>query len=320
MRTALSRISSLPPEQQSELDALTAEQESLCELDDLDEAQQARFDAIAERLDEFETRDMAWTDETLAIAGAVVTLGRDGEADIEYGYVRPENAPKKAAKPNSVAAGDKSTLPASLIESLTAHRSAALNAALLERPDVALAATVHTLAHQVFYNTAHADTVLQITANVSSLRRVEESSAHGLIESAAQLPSHPADLFAWCLGLPHDTLLKLLVFCVARTVNAVQLKADRPDSPRMEHAARLAEALNRDMAAWFTPTAANYFSRVSKAGIVEALREVKGSVAPAWDGMKKADLAALAERQIAGTGWLPEPLRKPTTETPQTSG
>ena len=66
-------------------------------------------------------------------------------------------------------------------------------------------------------------------------------------------------------------------------------------------------------AAWFTPTAANYFSRISKAGIIEALREVKGAPVPAWNGMKKADLACLAEREIAGTGWLPEPLRTPGT-------
>jgi len=73
----------------------------------------------------------------------------------------------------------------------------------------------------------------------------------------------------------------------------------------------LVEALKLDMNAWFTPTAANYFSRVSKAGIIEALREVKGAVAPAWSGMKKADLASLAEREIAGSGWLPESLRAP---------
>lgn len=69
------------------------------------------------------------------------------------------------------------------------------------------------------------------------------------------------------------------------------------------------------MSEWFTPTAANYFSRISKAGIVETLREVKGAVAPAWSGMKKADLASLAEREIAGTGWLPESLRAPATAT-----
>jgi ParB family chromosome partitioning protein len=41
------------------------------------------------------------------------------------------------------------------------------------------------------------------------------------------------------------------------------------------------------------------------------LREVKGDEAPAWTKMKKPELAALAEKQVAGTGWLPEPLRAP---------
>ena len=63
------------------------------------------------------------------------------------------------------------------------------------------------------------------------------------------------------------------------------------------------------MGKWFKPTAENYFGKVSKAQILEALREANGSIAPAWADMKKADLAALAERQIAGSGWLPEPLR-----------
>jgi ParB family chromosome partitioning protein len=79
----------------------------------------------------------------------------------------------------------------------------------------------------------------------------------------------------------------------------------------MRHASMLADSLSLDMAAWFTPTAANYFSKVSKSAIIEALRDVKGAVAPAWSAMKKTDLAALAERSLAGTGWLPEPLRTP---------
>lgn len=169
---------------------------------------------------------------------------------------------------------------------------------------------------QVFYNSARGDTVLQITAKDAPLNRVEGSSAHKLIEAArehwtAQLPGEPDELLACCLAQNGDTLRGLLTFCVAQTVNAVLLKADRPDSDRMAHAACLAEALRLDMAAWFTPTAANYFSRISKAGIIAALKEVKGATAPAWDSMKKADLAALAEREISGTGWLPEPLRVP---------
>ena len=64
------------------------------------------------------------------------------------------------------------------------------------------------------------------------------------------------------------------------------------------------------MAAWFRPTAENYFARISKTAILDALKEIKGATAPAWDKAKKADLAAIAEREIAQTGWLPVPLRK----------
>jgi ParB family chromosome partitioning protein len=69
------------------------------------------------------------------------------------------------------------------------------------------------------------------------------------------------------------------------------------------------------MANWFTPTAGNYFSRISKAGIIEALKAYKGSVAPAWGKAKKTDLAAIAERELSGSGWVPEIFRSTTAET-----
>lgn len=211
---------------------------------------------------------------------------------------------------------------ASLIESLTAQRTAALNAALLKHPDIALAVTVHAMALQVFYRGFRSDTALQITANAAPLHRVEGSQASAAIEAAQEawagcIPHGPEEMFAWCLAQPLERLLELLAFCSAQTINATILKQERDVTSRMQHAALLADALKLDMAAWFIPTAANYFGKVSKAQIIEALREVKGAVAPAWSDMKKADLAALAEREIAGSGWLPEPLRSavPAQET-----
>ena len=64
------------------------------------------------------------------------------------------------------------------------------------------------------------------------------------------------------------------------------------------------------MTVWFRPTAENYFARISKTAILDALKEAKGGIAPAWDKAKKSDLAAIAEREIAQSGWLPAPLRK----------
>jgi len=64
------------------------------------------------------------------------------------------------------------------------------------------------------------------------------------------------------------------------------------------------------MKPWFTPSAENYFSRIGKPQILAALREARNTPpAPAWEKLKKADLAALAERETSGTGWLPPLLR-----------
>ena len=66
------------------------------------------------------------------------------------------------------------------------------------------------------------------------------------------------------------------------------------------------------MTAWFTPTAENYFGRLSKAAIIDSLLDAKGAVASAWATMKKSELASLAERELAGTRWLPHILRAPS--------
>lgn len=79
---------------------------------------------------------------------------------------------------------------------------------------------------------------------------------------------------------------------------------------RLGHSDGLARALGIDMASAFTPGADNYFSRISGEQIGSALCEAKGvPEAPSWSKMKKAELAAFAAREIAGTGWLPEAMR-----------
>ena len=317
----------LSSDQQQEADTLTAEADALAEIDELDEEQKARFEAITDRLDELRDTADVWPPEALATAGAVVTLGSNGKADIRCGYVRPEDMPagsasrKGAKKPKA----DRPPLPASLVESLTAYRSAALTALLMNRPDVALAATVHTLALQLFYGGACDSSCLQLALRPVRFDKAEGSQASALNDEAGErwverLPCNPNDLFAWCLAQDADTLLGLLAHCIANAVNAVVLKSDSPAAPRFEHATQLANALQLDMTTWFTPTAANYFGKVSKSAIIEAMREGLGATAPAWDGMMKVELAALAERKLAGSGWLPALLRTAQPQNAQTVG
>jgi ParB family transcriptional regulator, chromosome partitioning protein len=320
----------LPADLQAELDALNKEYEELndAEWEGDGDQENPRLDEIIRRTEEIEDREKSWQPETLAVAGAVVTIGGDGKADIHYGYVKPEDAPKKPAKTKTVMQTDEdgtvteievaetSALSASLTESLTAHQSAAISATLKDSPLIALAAVVHGMVWQVFFSSRSRATSLQITATSSSLSKVQNSTPFEVLEQAReqwgeQIPGSTDDLWTWCLEQPQDVLLDLLAFCAACTVNAVQVKADRPDGERLVHARQLGEALNIDMAKWFRPTAENYFGKISKAGIIEALCEIKGGIAPAWNTAKKLDLAAMAEREVANTNWLPALLKRP---------
>ena len=112
----------------------------------------------------------------------------------------------------------------------------------------------------------------------------------------ARAPTAEDDLFQWCLDQDQATLLQLLAHCAARSLNAVKSKADG-DRDRLQHSNALATALRLDMNAWFTPTTENFFGRVSKSQIAECLKEAGKPLSGEAMNLKKADLAALAERE-----------------------
>ena len=59
-------------------------------------------------------------------------------------------------------------------------------------------------------------------------------------------------------------------------------------------------------------TSTNYLGRVPKARILEAVREAKGEASTQLiDHLKKPEMAKEAERLLARTRWVPEPLRTP---------
>jgi ParB family transcriptional regulator, chromosome partitioning protein len=310
--------------EQKRLDKLQEEYAQINdEWNDCDEELEARprLDELEKLIAEIEDRDGVWTSDQIAMAGAVVFIDHQGKVKIERGFVRLEDMPRKIAKAKNANSSDtageaeqSAGLSASLVESLTAHKSAALAASLLDAPDKGLAAVVYALVLDVFRH--RHDTALKFSATAQSLQRVEGSTAFQRLETAREtwgqrIPGTPGDIWCWCLEQDQAVLLDLLTFCAASTLNAVQMKADRPDTARLVHASQLAAVLRLDMTAWFMPTAENYFNRVSKIQILEALQEARQQPpAPAWGNLKKAELAALAARETAATGWLPAPLRQ----------
>jgi ParB family chromosome partitioning protein len=321
-------LTPLSAKKQAELETLQKEYDDLEEKwTNSDDAERPeRLDEIGDRIEKLNTgREKFWPAETLAIAGAIVHLDHSGKAEIVRGLVRPEDMPKKTGKsnataPNGTDPGDgedatvgRAEFSAGLIESLSAHKSAAIAARLLEFPDKGLAAVVYTMVLDVFEH--RHDTALKVSASSQSLHRVEGSAAFKALEDAREtwghrLPGTPEDIWQWCLQQDQNVLIDLLTFCAACSINAVQTKSDRPENDRLDHAGKLAAVLQLDMKAYFTPTAENYFTRIGKPQILAAIQAAKGQPpAPAWEKLKKAELAQEAERQIAGTGWLPEMLR-----------
>jgi ParB family chromosome partitioning protein len=279
------------------------------ELPEDDERASARLDELQERIDALESTEAAYTAETLAIAGAIVTLGGNGEPRVLRGLVRPDDEPEGEAEPDAPKERPEHSAP--LVLSLTDTKSAAISASLAQRPDVALAAVVHALASDVFR--AHReDSSLQLSVEVTGFKEESKGASDMQLareQWAERLPKGDSAMWEWCLTQDSDTLLELLAFCAASTLNAVQAK-HIASVGRIVHANALAAALSLDMTVYFTPTAANYFSRVSRPTILKVLAEAKNLPAKrSWQKLKKSELAVLAEHEIAGTGWLPEPVR-----------
>ena len=211
-------------------------------------------------------------------------------------------------------------LPDRLLAELTAHRTLALRHALGERPDEALLAALHALCLRVFYPYA-LDTCLELdlrqtafTAQGLGLGETAVAKAIGVRHQgwAAALPREATDLWAALAASDGDTRLRLFAHCIGLSVNAVHDPYTR--RPRaLAHADVLAQAVDLDMAAaeW-TPTVDSYLGRVTKARILQAVREAKGEhAAQLIDHLKKGEMAERAQELLAGSGWLPEPLRTP---------
>ncbi len=234
------------------------------------------------------------------------------EGDAIYG------APQAAAEPEEDD-GIK-PLPDRLLTELTAHRTLALRVALGEHREVAFLAALHAFCLRVFYSYA-LDSCLELdlksvafTAQAPGLN--DTAMARALADRhqfwLATLPKQPEDLWAALSRLDGPEREALFAHCVGLSVNAVHEAYNR--RPRaLAHADVLAQAVGLDMAAaGWTATVDSYLGRVTKARIVEAVREAKGDqAAEAIAPLKKGEMAEKAQELLAGTGWLPEPLRTP---------
>jgi ParB family chromosome partitioning protein len=270
--------------------------------------------------------------EAKAKSGVIITIGDDGQPEFICGLLRKQDiaALQTEASANEAESpvGETRSAPAAeaedsaagysaaLIESLTTHKTAAIAAELAQNPRIALAAVVHAqVLSQIgmSLDVYRHSTCLGMSAHLTSLSQAADSPAFASLEKREQdwlrdLPHDADQLWKWMLTRDQDNLLRLLAHCAASSVNAIERKQDQDGPGRLIHADQLANSLGMDMTKWFTPTADNFFARVSKPQILAALTEA-GKPAPDASKLKKAQLASQAAAAIQGTGWLPAPLR-----------
>lgn len=204
-----------------------------------------------------------------------------------------------------------------LVVDLTATRTVALRNALANDPVIAFIAVLHAFVLKTFYLYG-SDSCLELTLQSARFTQMpglgdtvwakEIDQRH---EAWGQdLPKSPDDLWTFLITLDEVSRQALFAHCASLSLNAVTEPWNKR-TRAIAHADQVARSIGFDMvAAGWTPTVDSYLGRVTKLHILQAVREAKGDQSAELLGhLKKADMAREAERLMAGSGWLPEPLR-----------
>ena len=283
------------------------------------------FDALAAQVTQLEgERDaieasclLRAIPEDKELAGAVVTLDDAGNIVVKRDVIRPHDKGKmitlRGAQNESTARRKKALHSDRLTYVLTSHRTAALQAELVERPDIALVVLTHTLLSNLVR--PHCNTALAAKLSLTAPVLADEvntspAAMRFLARREELMASLPAgkdgdDWLAWLHMQPQETVLQVLALCVASSLDTTQTREGACPAFTV-----LACALNLDMCQWWTPTAASYFSHLPKDRIGDVVTDAASSEAAVpLQKMKKSAAADAAERALVGMRWLPEPLR-----------
>ena len=212
-------------------------------------------------------------------------------------------------------------LPDRLLTELTAYRTLALREALGRSPNVAFLAALHVLCLKLFYRYG-CDSCLDIepkTAAFGSLAPgLGDTQLAATVDArhrewSERLSEEPGDLWDALAALDAEQQQALFAHCVSLTVNAVNEAYNR--RPRaIAHADRLAGGAVARHRRDGMGAERRQFSRPRDQGAHPRRRPRsarRGSGPPHIEQLKKGEMAAQAEHLLAGSGWLPEPLRTP---------
>ena len=348
----------LTGEEQARVEALGVENDDLIEALDngLEEgtpeaaAANDRLEEIERELEEIDAARKALDPVVKAQLGTFVYIGGDGQARVhtrlfsEKPVVDP-NAP--AGKPGDgagdVGAGDQvdqgPRFSAALVDELATQRRQILVAHLASDPAVALDLTIFLMAQDVVFSGSYVRDHCTLKASAAQMPifafRDEASMASQTIDDQRQ------HLDTSWVG--HDTMTARfdafraldeqargawVAFAIAQTLEATLNIADGGRVNGFhDHLGRI---LGIEVAQWWRPTFENFFNRVKKDVMLDALEEIGGPILRGrYKDAKKSELATTCGSLCNGQGiveaeirekaiaWLPDAMRFDGVEKPE---
>ncbi|MEO0032466.1 MAG: hypothetical protein RIS94_2224 [Pseudomonadota bacterium] len=334
----------LSDEEVSRLEVLDAAYDTQAAVLEDEESDDAAIAAAEEEIDRIEREARAIRDrppvldpELRGEAGMILTLGRDGTPVLQpvyYGERQVETAgwPGDVSEPirdPDAEVPRRSPLSKRLVDELAMQRRDVLALHVASDPALAMDVMVFLLADadSTDWNRTSSSTLRGGVPNgpIFGFEPTDAPASAALGDLRASLDeswragedvSARFDLYR---GLGDEARAAWLGYVVARTLEAsLNFDGDR----RIAFHDQLGRFIGIDMARWWRPTAANYFDRVSKQVILDALGAVGGAELSArFATVKKRDLAMSAERIFSGTyitevdvrdralAWVPEVMR-----------
>lgn len=337
----------LSPADEKTLKDLKAKVKVLEDIDDdmdepsLTDAQEAERDRLNEEIEAVEARRERWTDNAKSQSGVMVGLSNNGSFEIEYGLMdkklakqkEKEKAKSKAAKSGAVSGEPEETeddnIPKPVLRELAIHRSSAIAAGLAATPFLALAVTVYTWALDVLYEEGDMDDDAVVSCWHARLNNAydefgDSKTPYSGVNELLRMrnnwlditPEKESQLWDWVLAQTTETLLQLQAWLVAQAFNDISVFGGAKP-----FAVKVAQELRLDMTKHYTPQLDDFFSRLDKPQLFSIIKEGRGEPAtPAETKLKKSQLAELAEKAVAGKGWLPAQLRIKPKESQQAAG
>lgn len=227
----------------------------------------ARIEAIDAELGALVDRPLIFAPEDMAMAGAFVSLDRDGSVRVERGFVKPEDqlqdglGDDSASEPGDTTCstghgepakaqsdaedaeepGGLRPLPDRLVSDLTAWRTLALQDRVAQDPALAFAAVLHVLVLGCFYSFSR-ESCVQIAANSVSFSNAPANlrdcaPAQALDARAGawkeRLPQSDKEVWSFLLTLDGEEQSQLLAHCASLCVNAQAEVVPKYDNGRI---------------------------------------------------------------------------------------